>query len=139
MTQRTVRFRRALVRERKGGAVKRLNVLVLGTLAALVVSCASTAIPAQKLTDSKASVRAAEAVGAEIDPQAALHLKMARDEIREAELLIKDDENERAALVLERAEADAQLAIALAQEREVKADAETAKRKVEALNEQAPE
>jgi Domain of unknown function (DUF4398) len=112
---------------------------VLGTFAALVVSCASTAIPAQKLTDSKASLRAAEAVGAEIDPQAALHLKMARDEIREAELLIKEDENERAELVLERAEADAQLAMALAQERQMKAEAETAKRKVEELKEKASE
>lgn len=119
--------------------MKQLHMLGLGMLAAFAVSCASTAIPAQKLTDSKASVRAAEAVGAEIHPQAALHLKMARDQIREAELLIKEDENERAEMVLERAEADAQLAMALAQEKQVKAEAATAKRKVEELKQRDSE
>lgn len=117
--------------------MKRLHLLALGVLPALALGCASTAIPSQKLTDSKSSVRAAEAVGAEKYPQAALHLKMARDQIDQAEKLIEEDENERALLVLERAEADADLALAMAEEQQAKAEAQAAKQKVRELNEKA--
>jgi hypothetical protein len=107
--------------------------MVVGILAAFVASCASTGIPAQELSGPKASVRAAEAVGAENHPQAALHLKMARDGIEEAERLIGNEENRQAEMALDRAEADAQLALALTEEQKVKAEAESARRKVEAL------
>ncbi|WP_428264093.1 DUF4398 domain-containing protein [Haliangium sp.] len=96
-------------------------------------ACGGAPRPAQQYTDTAATISAAEAIGAEETPQAALHLKMARDQIAEADRLMADDEYERAKLVLDRAEADADLAFALAKEAEVRAEAKAAKEKLERL------
>jgi len=98
-----------------------------------LAACGSAPVPAEQVTQSKASIRAAEEVGAQSVPEAALHLKMARDQVATAEKLIADGENEDAALVLSRAEADAELALALAKESSLRAQAEDAKRTVEEL------
>lgn len=63
-------------------------------------------------------VRAAEEAGAEKVPQAALYLKLAREQMDEARKLEKDGDD-RAALVFARARADAELALALAQENSI--------------------
>ena len=47
-------------------------------------------------------------------PQAALHLKLAEEQLLAAKALIRDNDNKRAEYVLMRAQADAELAIALA-------------------------
>lgn len=106
-------------------------------LALGLVACAAAPPPTHKLSDSKAAVRAAEEVGAGEAPQAALHLKLARDQIASAERLMRDDENEDARYMLERAEADAELAIALAKAAGERAAAEDAMRKVERLKRQS--
>ena len=66
-------------------------------------------------------------------PQAALHLKKAQDHIAQAKALIADDENERADFVLQRAEADAELALAQAREDQAKKEAQEAIDMVEEL------
>jgi hypothetical protein len=93
----------------------------------------SMPVPQSQLTQSKASIRAAEEVGAPRVPQAALHLKMAQDQVAQAEKLIADDDNEEATLVLARAEADAELALELAREASLKAQAQEALNKVDKL------
>ena len=79
-----------------------------GTLfaALLLAACGAAAIPAEKLTSAKASIRGAHEVGAEQNPKASLHLKMARDQVARAERLIAEDENEEAALALNQAQAE---------------------------------
>ncbi len=102
-------------------------VLLLGT------GCGGSPPPTDKLAQSVASVRAAEEVGAKTDPQAALHLKLAQEGLEQAKRLMADKENKRAELILMRADADAELAVALAKEANMKAEAEKAKEDVRAL------
>ena len=101
--------------------------------ALLLAACGGAAVPNQKLTNAKASIRGAEEVGAEQNPQAALHLKMARDQVAKAERLIADEDNESAALTLNQAQADADLALAKAREAKERQLAEQAKMRIEEL------
>src|SRR5689334_15741574 len=78
-----------------------------------VLGCASTPVPNAKVASSEAAVRAAQETGSGSVPQAALHLKLAEEQLLAAKALIKDNENKRAEYVLMRAQADAELAIAL--------------------------
>jgi hypothetical protein len=93
-------------------------------------------VPHDQLVSSQASIRAAEEVGANSNPTAQLHLRFARDQVAKARTLIADDENEEAKLVLQRAQADADLAIAITKEASVRAQAEQALSQVAALRQQ---
>lgn len=105
--------------------------LSLGMLT--VLACGGAAIPQERLTSAEAAVRAAEVGGAPDNPKAALHLKYARDQIAEAKRLIEEDENEVAATLLERAEVDAELALALARVENARAEAAAALQEVREL------
>ena len=94
-----------------------LVVAVLG-----LAGCASVTIPADRLERSEASLRSAEAVGAMDVPDARLHLELAKDQFTEARKLASQGDS-RALLVQSRAEADAELALALARESTMHADA----------------
>lgn len=88
-------------------------------LAALVVSCASVPVPTEQMQASAATIRAAEEVGAENVPTAALHLELAKEQLNQAEKLIETGEDEprmQAKFLLARAKSDADLALALARE-----------------------
>lgn len=98
---------------------------------------ASAPVPAAQRTETLAAVRAAEEIGAPNVPKAALHLKMARDQIQTAEALIRDDENEQATLVLLRAQADAELALELAREQRLRNEAAEARTQIETLKKEA--
>ncbi len=101
--------------------------------ALLLVACGGAAVPAGKLTSAKSAIRGAQEIGAQDNPQAALHLKMARDQVARAERLIADDENEAAALALNQAQADADLALAMTREENERQLAEQAKARIEEL------
>ena len=66
-------------------------------------------------------------------PEAKLHLKLAQDQYDQAKKLVADGENNRAALVLMRAEADAELAHALAREYNLKVEAKQAEEKLRSI------
>lgn len=89
--------------------------------------------PRSQLTNSEAAVRAAEVAGAASSPQSALHLKRAREQVEGGKGLIRDGENERADWVLQRAEADAELALSLSRERTQRKKATEAKEELERL------
>jgi hypothetical protein len=112
----------------------KMLLLKLGGVGLLAAACGSTAMPPPSMTEAQSSVRAAEAVGAESLPRGALHLKLARDGIEDAKRLIADDESEKAELVLERAEVDAELALALTHEAKARAEAQTALAEVRELD-----
>ena len=109
--------------------------LLLIAWAAMLTACGGSEAPTYQLTQSQGEIRAAEEVGAGEVPQAALHLKMAKDYLRRAQTLIDDEEYDRARWALQRAESDAELAIALAREAEQHAEAQKAKRELERLRE----
>lgn len=99
----------------------------------LVVGCGSAAVPQERLTSAQAAVKGAEVAGAPEDPKAALHLKLANEQIARAKALISDDQNEDAARVLDRAQADADLALMLAKESRAKREAAGAREQIEEL------
>lgn len=91
---------------------KALSLIILMVVGlALFSGCASN--PPLRTEASTSGIRAAEEAGAANVPQASLHLQMAREELELARKLSANGEKEKAASMLLRAEADAELAIAL--------------------------
>lgn len=89
-------------------------------LAACVTGCLAHPMPATRVGSAEASVRAARVAGAERTPDAAMHLRLAEQQIARARQLIDEGEPERAEWLLVRAEADASLAAALSREVQAK-------------------
>ena len=86
-------------------------------------ACATVPPPHERVASSEAAIRGAGEVGAEQVPQAALHLKLAQEAVQRAKVLMKDGDNEEAGFVLLRAQADAELALALARENKTQMEA----------------
>jgi hypothetical protein len=78
-----------------------------------IAGCGGAPVPNAKVASSEAAIRAAQETGGRDVPQAALHLKLAEEQLQAAKALIRDNDNKRAEYVLMRAQADAELAIAL--------------------------
>jgi hypothetical protein len=112
-------------------------VSVSSLMALFAVGCASSGVPLEHLTDAKATVRAAQEAGAQGTPQAALHLKMANDELASAQKAMNDNDNDRAQLLLNQAQADADLSLALARGTTEKQQAQEAQVKIDGLLKQA--
>jgi pyridoxal biosynthesis lyase PdxS len=92
----------------------------LSALGVFAIGCASQPAPHDQIASSLAAVRGAEEAGAQQVPEAALHVKLAQEQIEQAQALMADDDNERAGDLAVRAYQDAELAIALARENEAK-------------------
>jgi hypothetical protein len=93
--------------------------ILLSTLTFLALTgCAAIQLPAEQLESSESSVRAAEELGAQSVPSARLQLQLAHDQTVTAKKMAADGD-ERAPLVLARAQADAELALGLAREASV--------------------
>jgi hypothetical protein len=105
---------------------------------AAALGCAAAPVPAERLASAEAGIRAAAEVGAEGVPQAALHLKMARDQVEQAKSLVQSGDHERATMVLARAEADAELSLALAREGTARAEATAVLAQVQTLRQRSP-
>lgn len=92
----------------------------------MAVACGSAPQPTERLATAQAAVRAAKEVGAKDVPQAQLHTQLAEEQVQQAQKMIENGDNERAEMVLRRATADAELAVALARENESQKQAEAA-------------
>jgi Domain of unknown function (DUF4398) len=112
--------------------------LAIGLLGTGLVACASVPPPHQREASSEAAIRGAKEVGAEQVPQAALHLKLAQEELDKAQNLMRDGDNEEAGYVLLRSQTDAELALAMARENKTRAEAQQAFDKAQALRRAAP-
>ncbi len=86
-------------------------------------ACASTSPPSEKLETSAASIRAAEEVGATHSPDAALYLQLAKEEFGHASAMTDKNDRGRADRMLMRAQADAELSLALARNENEKNEA----------------
>lgn len=84
--------------------------------AGAAVGCAHTSVIQERLTAVEAPLRAAEEMGAQRVPRAALHMQYAKDQLAAAEKLDDAGRDRRAQLMLMRAQADAELALALVRE-----------------------
>lgn len=92
--------------------------------------CASTELSADHLTSLTAAIRAADEVGAADTPQAALHLKLAQDELAQGKQLAAAGDPVRGELFLQRAAVDAELALVLTRQGDAEAEAEKARQAV---------
>jgi hypothetical protein len=91
-----------------------LGVLLLG--AAVAAGCAGAPPPTARVASSAAAIRAAQELLAVEIPAAQLRLQFALDEYAAAEQHMAAGQHEKAARLFERAEADAELAVALAKQ-----------------------
>jgi pyridoxal biosynthesis lyase PdxS len=97
-----------------------MKMHVLAGMAFVAVGCASHPAPTDQVASSLAAVRGAEEAGARDVPEAALHMKLAEEQIAQAKKLMEDDDNRRAEDLAMRAYQDAELALAIARENAAK-------------------
>jgi hypothetical protein len=110
------------------------GVLVLAAAAsAAAITAAGCSSAPLRTEKSTSGIRAAEEVGAAGVPQAALHLQFAKEELAAAKQLSANGEGAKAQSMLLRAEADAELAVALSREDAEKTEAADAMERVRKL------
>ena len=108
-------------------------------------ACATTstapvaAVPSLGAEDSSGAIRAAEEVGAAHNPEAALHLELAKEQFEHARKLTTEEERPMSTRLLLRARADADLSLALTREGTEKLEAQAALDKVKTLNDSLPQ
>ena len=101
--------------------------LTIAATSLIALGCAgSYPPPTQQMADVEAANRSATELGAQSNPRAQLHLKLADEELKQAKSSMADDDNEMATSLLMRAKADAELAIALTREDNAKTQASKA-------------
>ena len=108
----------------------RASIPALASLLLLTATgCGGYPPPNDHVAIAEASIRGAMEAGAtETDvPRAQLHLRLAQEQTEKARRLMNDGDNEKAEYALRRAEADAELATAIAREHQVIERANAAK------------
>jgi len=110
-----------------------MRIIVTLALAGILGACAAPLPPTQRMEANSAAIRSAEEVGAPKVPQAALHLQLAREQTEHAQALLAKGERGNAEGLLLRAEADADLAVALSREDTSKRQAQEAIEQVRKL------
>jgi len=106
---------------------------ILGCGALALVACSSSHSMPANYAPAQAAIGAADAVGARNEPRAALHLKMARDAVAQAQTLASRGKEHEAQLTLERARTDAELALMVTREVTARREASAAKHEVQGL------
>jgi hypothetical protein len=110
--------------------------LSMGALTVAITACGSST-PPPNAVEARSAIAAAEATGAQGEPQAALHLQMAKDQVRAAEELLREGDRDEARLVLDRAEADAELAQVLTRKTQMQQRARAAQQEIQRLQNSA--
>lgn len=95
-------------------------------MATALAACGGSAAPASSMASAQAAIRSAGEVGATHNPNAALYLQYAREEYTQADALSRDGKGEEARRMLSRAQADAELAMALSRQGTSRAAADQA-------------
>jgi hypothetical protein len=113
--------------------IRTLKTAAAFTAMIAVAAAAGCASAPLKTEASTSGIRAAEEVGASKVPRAALHLQLAKEELANAEKLAKKGDRLEAASLLMRAEADAEIAVALSREDSGKKEGQAAIERVRQL------
>jgi hypothetical protein len=106
--------------------------LVFGAAALCACSGAAYPAPTRRMLDAKASARTAE-LYARANPQARLHVALAKEAITRADALVARGYTRRADFELVRAKSDADLAIALEKQEAARDDADRARANADAI------
>jgi hypothetical protein len=93
-----------------------------------VGACATTVQP-ENAEGAAAAIRAAEEVGADRVPEAALRLQLAKEQLERAKTMTSDHQQASAARLRMRSQADAELAVALARSTAARVAAQKAQEK----------
>jgi hypothetical protein len=110
------------------------TTLILAVMSSgVALACSSSHQLPPNYAPTQAAISAADAVGARQEPKAALHLKMARDQLVAAQSLAQAGHEDEASLMLDRARTDAELALMVTREASARADVARATREVERL------
>ncbi len=107
---------------------------ILASVVLGLSACASGMLPQQQLMETQSAIASTEELSAE-DPDAKLHLKYAREQMDTAQRLMARGEEKEAQRMLDRASADANLALALARTEKVREESDEARAKVDELRE----
>lgn len=110
--------------------MKTQSVVLLAAATSLSFACASHPPPTDHMASAVAAVRGAQVAVTQAGqaPDAALHLKLAEEQVSQAQQMIERGDNERADYMTLRAYNDAELALALARQHDARQAAEAAKR-----------
>ena len=95
--------------------MKHVNISMLAgcvLFAVVIAGCGSSPVVVNQEASTSA-IRAAEEVGASKVPSASLYLQLAKEELENAKVLAEKGDKEQAESMLLRAQADAELAVAL--------------------------
>ena len=95
------------------------SVVTMVCAAALAAACAESQKPTENLVAAQVAMRTASKVPGSDVPQAQLHRRYAEEQLQGAKRLIKEGDNDGAKSLLERAQADAEYAQAIAHKAEV--------------------
>jgi hypothetical protein len=110
-----------------GDSIMQLSIPSVLVLLPLLAACgASFPPPTQRLAEAQSSESNARELKADDEPAAKLSLKLAQEQIAQAQRAMSDGDNKRADGLLIRAKADADLAVAQAREKGAKADSQKA-------------
>jgi outer membrane murein-binding lipoprotein Lpp len=118
--------------------VSKIGIMLFAVAVAatgIIAGCANVPLRTEASTSG---IRAAEEAGAAKVPQASLHLQLAKEELDRAKELASIGEKEKAEYMLFRAEADAELAVALSRGDAEKSEAQAAVARVRQLRQDNP-
>jgi hypothetical protein len=116
--------------------MKRFISPLLGIGFLVVAAGCAAGVSNEKIAATDSSIRAAEELGAPRVPQASLHLQLAKEESEHAQKFIKDGDPKHAEGQLMRAQADAELALALAREAPMQVEAQQEADRARSLQQQ---
>jgi len=103
--------------------MKRVTLCICGMA---LLGCASRTLPEAKLTKAEGTISAAAAVGAGRNARASEHLELAKKEIEEAKTLARDGKTREARIVLQGAQADAELGLMIVRAAKARKEAKEA-------------
>lgn len=107
-------------------------------LAIFLGGCATAGPSGESMEATASSIRAAEELGAPRVPEASLHLQLAKEQSQHAKQLVEKGDGAEAKRLMKRADADAELSLALARSEAASDRAQKAVGKVKTMNTDAP-
>lgn len=116
-----------------------IRTFVVSSTFLLVPACAATGLPQQQLMSTQGAIDSAEEIGADENPQAKLHLQFAREQITAAKQMMEDGDDVEAERMLDRATADADLALTLARTEQLRKESTEARTEVNELRNEGAE
>ena len=103
-----------------------MNTTVFSLLTLSLAACATMTPPTDRMARTEGSIRGASEVGAGGVPRASLHLRLAQEQFQSAKTFMRSGDNQEAALMFLRAQADAELALQLTRQAQAEASSQQA-------------